>query len=266
MFVARTALHRVVASTAARSARAMAPRAMARPLLARAMGTKMSHGMFCRQCEQTQDHTACVTTGVCGKTAETSATQDALISQIKSVAHWMVAAKEAGVPFETLKDIHIWTLAATFSTLTNVNFSSERICEYIQEGESHKAKLKGLVSTAPAQPGASIDLSGKSLEEMEEYGLTVSVPKRAEEMGHVDAFSLNEISTYGLKVRDRSIVLQIIILTNCFISGCLRVRHALCSIGHCRRASCQYNPRTLEQTRQPRSRCGWIVSVCHESR
>lgn len=198
MFVARTALRRVVASTAARSARSMAPRVV-RPLFGRAMSTKMSHGMVCRQCEQTQDHTACVTTGVCGKTAETSAAQDALVSQIKSVAHWMVAAKKANVPFETLKDIHIWTLSATFSTLTNVNFSSERICEYIQKGESHKNTLKGLVGSAPLQPGASLDLSDKSLDEMEEYGLTVSIPNRAEEMGHVDAFSLNEITTYGLK-------------------------------------------------------------------
>lgn len=28
--------------------------------------------MMCRQCEQTQDHYACTTVGVCGKTAETS--------------------------------------------------------------------------------------------------------------------------------------------------------------------------------------------------
>ena len=28
--------------------------------------------MMCRQCEQTQDHSACTTVGVCGKTAETS--------------------------------------------------------------------------------------------------------------------------------------------------------------------------------------------------
>lgn len=157
--------------------------------------------MFCRQCEQTQDHHACVTTGVCGKTAETSATQDALVAQIKSVAHWMVAAAKTA-DFERLKPIHTWTLAATFSTLTNVNFSSDRIAEFIQQGEAHKATLKGMVDNPPSlHRNAQIDLSGKDVSAVEEFGLSVSVPKRSAAMGHDDAFSLNEVTTYGLKVQ-----------------------------------------------------------------
>lgn len=44
-----------------------------RPLSTAAAAPKISNPeMMCRQCEQTQDHYACTTVGVCGKTAETS--------------------------------------------------------------------------------------------------------------------------------------------------------------------------------------------------
>jgi hydroxylamine reductase len=156
--------------------------------------------MFCRQCEQTKDHYACTTVGVCGKSSETATLQDALLAQIKSVSHWAKAAREAGAAASpAVQTANTWTLQAAFSTLTNVNFSSDRIMEYIVEGENVKDDLKELVPTAPTQPGAALDLRGKTMEELEEFGLTVSIPNRANEMNHVDAFSLNEIATYGSK-------------------------------------------------------------------
>ena len=159
--------------------------------------TVVNPDMFCRQCEQTSDHYACVTVGVCGKTSETATVQDALIQQIKSVAHLAVQAAQEGVDPDKLAEVHKWTLGATFSTLTNVNFSTTRIAEFIEQGEQHKAALKDLVKTPLSQD--LLDLSGKSIVDLEAFGLTVSVPKRASEMGHEDAFSLNEIATYGLK-------------------------------------------------------------------
>jgi hydroxylamine reductase len=158
-----------------------------------------SPDMFCRQCEQTANHHACLTVGVCGKTSETASGQDALIQQIKSVSHWVNAATNEGVPFAQLEPVHTWTLGATFSTLTNVNFSTERIVDFIQQGEAHKKLLKDLVKSPPTNDSAGLDLTNKTIEEIEEYGYSVSVPKRSETMGHLDAFSLNEIATYGLK-------------------------------------------------------------------
>jgi hypothetical protein len=73
--------------------------------------------MLCRQCEQTKDGVACTTLGVCGKTPETSAIQDALLQVIKSVAHWCVAAREAGGTSEELNAANVWTLRAGFSTM-----------------------------------------------------------------------------------------------------------------------------------------------------
>eukprot|EP00978_Attheya_sp_CCMP212_P025962 scaffold84604_cov47-Attheya_sp.AAC.3 len=75
--------------------------------------------MLCRQCEQTKDGIACTTLGVCGKTPETSAIQDALLQVIKSVAHWCVAAREAGGTSEELKAANVWTLRAGFSTMVS---------------------------------------------------------------------------------------------------------------------------------------------------
>jgi hydroxylamine reductase len=175
------------------------PRLFSTPATTETNKTVTQPAMFCRQCEQTADHYACVTVGVCGKTAETASSQDALIQQIKSVAHWAVQAAAEGVAPDKLKTVHTWTLAATFSTLTNVNFSTDRIVDYILQGEQIKQELKALVQKPPTLHSAALDLSGKTVEELEEFGLQVSVPNRGEVMGNVDAFSLNEIATYGLK-------------------------------------------------------------------
>ncbi len=162
--------------------------------------------MFCRQCEQTQDHSACITVGVCGKTAENATLQDALVHVIKSVSLWCVAAREAGLDsIAALDEANLWTLEATFSTLTNVNFSEERIAEYIRHGLAIKDKLrealKGKESLVREPAVANLDLSSKisSVEDLETFGQTVSIPIRQAQMGNDDCFSLNEIGTYGLK-------------------------------------------------------------------
>ena len=154
--------------------------------------------MFCRQCEQTADHYACLTQGVCGKTAETAACQDALIQMAKSVSASCVAARAEGWGEEALKKANVWTMAATFSTLTNVNFSDDRIAEYIREGQVIKDDINRQLKS-PVPPAAKLDLSGMSTDEIEDYGHSVSVPKRGEIMNNEDAFCLNELAQYALK-------------------------------------------------------------------
>mmetsp|Transcript_5084 Transcript_5084/g.12132 ORF Transcript_5084/g.12132 Transcript_5084/m.12132 type:complete len:619 (+) Transcript_5084:69-1925(+) len=157
--------------------------------------------MFCRQCEQTKDHFACTTVGVCGKTAETSAMQDALMQLIKSVSLWANAARATDLATEDLHAANVWTIRAAFSTLTNVNFSEERIADYIQEGMAIKKDLESAVlpESAPTGDLASVDLMGMGLEELEAFGHSVSLPARQEAMEDADCFSLNEIGTYGVK-------------------------------------------------------------------
>jgi len=158
------------------------------------------YAMFCRQCEQTNEHFACTTLGVCGKTPETAAVQDALIQVIKSVSSWCVAARAAGATAEELYAVNNWTLSAAFSTLTNVNFSEDRIVEYIQQGMDFKTKMESLVSTKGGATPTDAALASIELpEDLEAYGHSVSVPARQAMMGNGAAFSLNEVGTYGLK-------------------------------------------------------------------
>jgi hydroxylamine reductase len=119
--------------------------------------------------------------------------------QVKSVSAWCVAARKQGASEQDLAKANDWTLHATFSTLTNVNFSDERIAEYIREGEDIKNKLRSMVKQAPSEAIAQIDWSGKSTIDLEDLGHTVSIPKRKDAMGNEDAFCLNELATYGLK-------------------------------------------------------------------
>lgn len=155
--------------------------------------------MFCRQCEQTADHFACTTVGVCGKTPETSAAQDALIHVLKSVALWCNAARASRAATDVLAQANTWTLEATFSTLTNVNFDESRILEYIQRGEVLKKEFAAAGVVAPNHPVAHVNWLNHTESQIQDAAMQVSVPERAKVMNHEDAFSLNELTTYGMK-------------------------------------------------------------------
>ena len=157
--------------------------------------------MFCRQCEQTMDNYACTSLGVCGKTPETAAIQDALMEVIKSLSVWCVAARKyCNATPQELEAANEFTLKATFSTLTNVNFSEERIAEYIHQGMALKEQIKQLVAdrggSAPKESVAELSLAPTlTVDDLEEFGRSVSIPIREERMGDSDCFSLNEIAT-----------------------------------------------------------------------
>lgn len=196
------AARRAVVARSRLMARSSLPAITASAQLAAAFSTQSQSvsnpDMFCRQCEQTKDHFACTTVGVCGKTAETSAMQDALMQLIKSVSLFATAARQAGLPVS--EAANAWTLQAAFSTLTNVNFSEERIAEYIQQGMKVKQVLaKTLGDKAPTGDLANVDLANLDFAALEAFGHAVSLPARQEAMGNADCFSLNEIGTYGIK-------------------------------------------------------------------
>ena len=79
--------------------------------------------MFCYQCEQTAKGEGCTSVGVCGKSPETAALQDLLVHAMKGVANY---AHRAGKLGATDAALNRFTVEALFSTLTNVNFDSER--------------------------------------------------------------------------------------------------------------------------------------------
>ena len=166
-------------------------------------GTISNPNMFCRQCEQTQDHVACTTVGICGKSSETSAVQDTLMHLVRSVSTWGVAARAAGASADEMRTANVWTLQAAFSTLTNVNFSQDRICEYIRQGIEVKDSLESLVKAkggmSPTDELSLLNLTGLSNAELEDFGHSVGIPALAKRMGQEDCFSLKEIATYGAK-------------------------------------------------------------------
>lgn len=136
--------------------------------------------------------------------------QDALLGIIRNVSHYAVSVTtdsastaDSGNLRDLLRRVHSWTLAAAFSTLTNVNFSSERIATFCREGLSLEQELiqasptrtkPDIVDKVVAMP--SLD---STVDDFEEYGKLVSIPTRERTMDHADAFSLNELATYGLK-------------------------------------------------------------------
>ncbi|MCM8786181.1 MAG: hydroxylamine reductase [Candidatus Omnitrophica bacterium] len=79
--------------------------------------------MFCYQCSQASQGKGCVNYGVCGKNPTLSRLQDNLIYGIKGISSYLYHASELGYRDENLEKFLIETL---YSTLTNVNFDSER--------------------------------------------------------------------------------------------------------------------------------------------
>ncbi|KAL7560843.1 hypothetical protein ACA910_013277 [Epithemia clementina (nom. ined.)] len=167
--------------------------------------------MMCRQCEQTADHIACTTQGVCGKSSETSALQDTLMDSVKSLSLWCVAARATpsiASDDPLLEQANVLTIKGVYCTLTNVNFSSSRIGDIIRQVENVKHELKtkvienggDILNAWEYGELAEMDLRDKSDIELEEFGHKHSgLVVRSAAMNNEDAFSLNEIGTYGLK-------------------------------------------------------------------
>jgi hydroxylamine reductase len=82
--------------------------------------------MFCYQCSQTVGGKGCTNSGVCGKTPTTARLQDNLIFALKGVSAYLYHAGELGYRD---KDAESFLAKSLYSTLTNVNFDSQRFVE-----------------------------------------------------------------------------------------------------------------------------------------
>ena len=85
--------------------------------------------MFCFQCEQTANCTACTISGVCGKKADTAAKQDELTGALIALAQKSSLAND--------KELAKLIIEGLFTTVTNVNFNNETIDKVIER--VHKA-------------------------------------------------------------------------------------------------------------------------------
>ncbi|EYE89634.1 hydroxylamine reductase [Fervidicella metallireducens AeB] len=100
----------------------------------------MKEEMFCYQCEQTIGGKGCTKLGNCSKDPEVAALQDLLIYLLKGIGFYGQKLIEKGMVIDD--ETHKFMMDASFSTLTNVNFDSERFVEYLRTADKIKEELK----------------------------------------------------------------------------------------------------------------------------
>ncbi|MBC2399030.1 hydroxylamine reductase [Clostridium tetanomorphum] len=152
--------------------------------------------MFCYQCEQTLGGKGCTKAGVCGKDADVAALQDLLVYQLKGIGFYGNELLKKGLKIENR--IHSFVMDAIFSTLTNVNFDSERFLCYLRKSQEIKNELKNLAGAieVPITKEALYILPEKKehmLKDAEEASILWD--KSLNE----DIRSLREMIIYGLK-------------------------------------------------------------------
>lgn len=101
--------------------------------------------MFCYQCEQTAKGTGCTVQGVCGKQPDVAALQDLLLYTLMGLSQVAVEGRKQGV---TDTDVNVFTVKASFSTLTNVDFDPDRFIELIGQAAEKRDRLKAKVKDA----------------------------------------------------------------------------------------------------------------------
>jgi hydroxylamine reductase len=154
--------------------------------------------MFCFQCEQTAKGQGCTNVGVCGKQPDTAALQDLLIYTLKGLS--LVALKGHSLGLRDT-DMDHFTCEAVFSTLTNVNFDSERFVVLIQETVTRRDVLKKRIEAVEGDvqfpEGPATFYPASDLEKIVAQGELVGVKSNPEV--DPDILSLRELLVYGLK-------------------------------------------------------------------
>jgi len=154
--------------------------------------------MFCYQCEQTAKGEGCDKIGVCGKKPDVAELQDLLMYAVKGLSQIAAEGRKVGVRDRAIDH---FTCEAIFSTLTNVDFDSDRFVELINQCVKHREALKQKVEAAGGwtdfTEGPATFIPPKTKDEMVAQGETVGV--EAETDLDPDILSLKETLTYGLK-------------------------------------------------------------------
>ena len=152
--------------------------------------------MFCYQCQEAAKNTGCTTKGICGKSPEVSALLDVLTYTAKGVAIFSNALRENGYSNE---DSNHYLLDALFTSITNVNFDNDSICDKILKGLALRDSLREKTGTENIQVLFSThDAATWTGNTMEDF------IKKAQETGVLSTEdenirSLRELLIYGVK-------------------------------------------------------------------
>jgi hydroxylamine reductase len=160
-------------------------------------------GMYCYQCEQTSHGTGCDRFGVCGKDPETAAMQDLLVYVAKGVAMWARRAGDLGV---RSRKADVFVVEALFTTVTNVNFDSEKLLSLVKDGIAVRDSIRSSYLDACAAQGREPEAPGgpagwrlpADREAMLNEAVRLSIAARLMDPGP-DVTGLQELITYGLK-------------------------------------------------------------------
>ena len=159
--------------------------------------------MFCYQCEQTKNGTGCTSFGVCGKDPTTAALQDVLFFLTKGISMYAHRARALGVRDVTIDRFMIHAL---FTTITNVNFDSQRLEALIREAIDLRARARSLYEAACQKKGTEPEslegpatwTAGNSLSEWLNQQKVFGIDARQATLGE-DVVGLQELLAYGLK-------------------------------------------------------------------
>ena len=160
--------------------------------------------MYCIQCEQTMrtpvGNGCSYAQGMCGKTAETSDLQDLLVATLQSLSAWALKARELGIIDH---EVDSFVAKAFFSTLTNVNFDSQRIVEYAQQALQYRDSLiQGCKEIDPSvelnHPLAHLTLQGNSVDALAQLAKEFALNIDRAEIGE-DLHGVRMLCLYGLK-------------------------------------------------------------------
>lgn len=144
--------------------------------------------MFCFQCEQTANCTACTISGVCGKKADTAAKQDELTGALIALAQKSSLAND--------KELAKLIIEGLFTTVTNVNFNNETINKVIER--VHKANgVQNSLADYDMQKIWSADEDTRSLKSIILFGIRgmAAYAYHAEVLGYSDS----EVNSFFLK-------------------------------------------------------------------
>jgi hydroxylamine reductase len=154
--------------------------------------------MFCNQCEQTGKGGACVKIGVCGKNEEVAALQDLLIHTVQGLALFALEGRKYGIIDE---DTDHFTFQAIFSTLTNVDFDSDRFVKLINRAFSLRKAMKEKVTAAGGMTDfvedAASFIPADNLSGLVAQGQALDLINKLDEDENIR--SLKQTLLYGLK-------------------------------------------------------------------
>jgi len=163
--------------------------------------------MFCYQCEQTTRSEAgngChEAKGICGKDETTADLQDLMIYGLQGIAQYAKRLRELG---ESQAKADEFMLYALFTTLTNVNFNTNRFVQLIKETAQWRDQLKAQYQVSAIERGVAVDvLSGpaqwqpaNSIQGLLIQAKDAAINLELQQLGE-DVIGLRAMLLYGIK-------------------------------------------------------------------